>query len=39
MGADQQCMRRPMINNSERGDAVYEPFAGSGTTPIAAESV
>ena len=34
-----ECMRRPMINNSERGDAVYEPFAGSGTTVIAAESV
>lgn len=34
-----ECMRRPMINNSERGDAVYEPFAGSGTTMIAAESV
>lgn len=34
-----ECMRRPMINNSERGDAVYEPFAGSGTTLIAAESV
>ena len=34
-----ECMRRPMINNSERGDAVYEPFAGSGTTLIAAESI
>ena len=34
-----ECMRRPMINNSELGDAVYEPFAGSGTTMIAAESV
>ena len=34
-----ECMRRPMINNSIRGDAVYEPFAGSGTTVIAAESV
>lgn len=33
-----ECMRRPMINNSARGDAVYEPFAGSGTTIIAAES-
>jgi len=28
-----------MFNNSERGDAVHEPFAGNGTTPIAAESV
>jgi DNA modification methylase len=34
-----ECMRRPMVNNSERGDAVYEPFAGSGTTIIAAESI
>lgn len=34
-----ECMRRPMINNSERGDAVYEPFAGSGTTLIGAESI
>ncbi len=32
-----ECMRRPIINNSQEGDAVYEPFAGSGTTVIAAE--
>jgi hypothetical protein len=32
-------MRRPMLNNSKRGDAVYEPFLGSGTTLIAAESI
>ncbi|MFZ1415775.1 MAG: DNA methyltransferase [Defluviicoccus sp.] len=32
-----ECMLRPMLNNSARGDAVYEPFAGSGTTVIAAE--
>ena len=31
------CMLRPILNNSARGDAVYEPFAGSGTTIIAAE--
>jgi DNA modification methylase len=31
-------MRRPMINNSLADDAIYEPFAGSGTTIIAAES-
>jgi len=30
-------MRRPMINNSAEGDAVYDPFLGSGTTMIAAE--
>jgi DNA modification methylase len=33
-----ECMRRPMINNSERGDAVYDPFLGSGSTLIAAET-
>lgn len=32
-----ECMRRPILNNSARGDAVYEPFCGSGTTLIAAE--
>lgn len=31
------CMRRPIENNSAPGDPVYEPFAGSGTTLIAAE--
>jgi DNA modification methylase len=34
-----ECMRRPMLNNSKPGDAVYEPFLGSGTTLIAAETV
>ena len=33
-----ECMRRPIMNNSAKGDAIYEPFAGSGTTIIAAES-
>jgi DNA modification methylase len=33
-----ECMRRPILNNSVPGDAVYEPFLGSGTTLIAAES-
>ncbi|MEV8466622.1 DNA methyltransferase [Fluviibacterium sp. DFM31] len=32
------CMRRPMLNNSSPGQAVYEPFCGSGTTLIAAET-
>ena len=32
------CMRRPMLNNSNPGQAVYEPFSGSGTTIIAAET-
>jgi DNA modification methylase len=33
-----ECMRRPMLNNSSPGQTVYEPFLGSGTTLIAAES-
>jgi DNA modification methylase len=33
-----ECMRRPILNNSSPGQAIYEPFAGSGTTLIAAES-
>lgn len=32
-----ECMRRPIENNSKPGDAVYEPFSGSGTTIIAAQ--
>ena len=31
------CMRRSIENNSSPGQAVYEPFSGSGTTIIAAE--
>jgi DNA modification methylase len=30
-------MRRPIENNSRAGQAVYDPFVGSGTTIIAAE--
>ena len=30
-------MKRPIENNSSPGQAVYEPFSGSGTTIIAAE--
>ena len=33
-----ECMRRPILNNSTPGQAVYEPFMGSGTTLIAAET-
>ncbi len=33
-----ECMRRPILNNSSPGQAVYEPFSGSGTTIIAAET-
>ena len=32
-----ECMKRPMENNSKPGDAVYEPFSGSGTTIIAGD--
>ena len=32
-----ECMKRPIENNSSVGQAVYEPFSGSGTTVIAAE--
>jgi DNA modification methylase len=31
------CMLRPIENNSSPGQAIYEPFSGSGTTIIAAE--
>jgi DNA methylase len=31
------CMQRPIENNSSPGQAVYEPFSGSGATIIAAE--
>lgn len=32
-----ECMQRPIENNSNPGQAVYEPFSGSGTTIIACE--
>ena len=32
-----ECMRKPVENNSSAGQAVYEPFSGSGTTIIACE--
>lgn len=34
-----ECMKRPIENNSSVGQAVYEPFDGSGTTVIAAEMI
>ncbi len=27
-----ECMRRPIVNNSKPGEAIYDPFLGSGTT-------
>jgi len=32
-----ECMARPMQNHTDKGDWVYDPFLGSGTTLIAAE--
>jgi DNA modification methylase len=34
-----ECMRRPIQNNSSPGQAIYDPFLGSGTTLIAAETI
>ena len=34
-----ECMRRPILNNTSPGEAIYEPFLGSGTALIAAETV
>jgi len=33
-----ECMRRPLQNTSSPGQAVYDPFLGSGTTVVAAET-
>lgn len=33
-----ECMARPMLNNSKKGDIVYDPFMGSGTSIVAAET-
>jgi DNA modification methylase len=30
-------MRRPILNHTKRGESIYEPFLGSGTTLAAAE--
>jgi hypothetical protein len=32
-----ELFRRPILNHTNRGEAVYDPFLGSGTTLIAAE--
>ena len=34
-----ECMKRPIENNSSPGQAIYEPFSGSGTTIIAGEMI
>jgi hypothetical protein len=32
-----EVMRRPIVNHTKRGELVYDPFLGSGTTLVAAE--
>jgi DNA modification methylase len=32
-----ELMRRPILNHTEEGDLIYDPFLGSGSTLIAAE--
>jgi DNA modification methylase len=32
-----ELMRRPILNHTKRGQLVYDPFLGSGTTLAAAE--
>lgn len=32
-----ECMLRPVLNNSRKGETVYDPFLGAGTTLIACE--
>ena len=34
-----ELMRRPILNHTEKGAVVYDPFLGSGSTLIAAETV
>ena len=34
-----ECMERPVRNHGDKGDDVYDPFLGSGTTIIACERV
>ena len=40
-GTQKPCeiMRRPILNNTRWGELVYDPFAGAGTTLIAAHTV
>ncbi len=34
-----ECMARPIRNHGQKGDGVYDPFVGSGTTLIACEKL
>jgi DNA modification methylase len=33
-----ECMRRPLLNHTRIGESAYDPFGGSGTSLIAAET-
>jgi DNA modification methylase len=33
-----ELMRRPILNHTKRGELIYDPFLGSGTSMLAAES-
>jgi DNA modification methylase len=33
-----ECMRRPIVNHTNPGQCIYDPFLGSGTSIVAAES-
>jgi DNA modification methylase len=34
-----ECMARPIKNNTAKGESVYDPFLGSGTTLLACEQL
>ena len=34
-----EVMRRPILNHTKKGESVYDPFLGSGTTVIAADTI
>jgi DNA modification methylase len=34
-----ECMTKPIENNTAKGESVYEPFAGSGTTLVACQNL
>ena len=33
-----ELMRRPILNHTKRGELIYDPFLGSGTSMLAAET-